>query len=165
MVDYKPLNEANAAYLCSYILPKAEKRTHENEFRKSTKPPLGHEYFENRALDHVIAGVAPQNSIFTFPGVVIDRGKLRGKPKHFSLSDSARDRFLRSFVRQWNELRPGQYIPEADYVHEHLDRRARVEVEEGRWRDMDIMRNVIDTGSYYAEGGPGVRVPRRLRTA
>lgn len=166
VVDWKPLNEANIAYICQYILPDAgDGALHEQTFRKSTKPPLGYYYFENRARDFVEAGLAPQDGVYTFPGVVIDKGKLKGKPKHFFLSDCARDRFLRSYVRQWTALRPGRFLPESDYVAEYLDRAARSGLEQSLLREPLAMGNLIARRSYYMAAGGGLVVPGRFRAA
>lgn len=192
VVDWKPLNEASVAYICQYILAATDAesavdldkrfrmgRTDDEvlsdlrllddgalstrAFLKSTGPPLGSKYFENRAFEHVKAGIAPADGVYSFPGVVIDKGPLKGKPKHFFLSDNARDRFLASFVRQWHEHRAGQEIPHTDYVREHLDRVARPQVERFRGVDPKVMRNVLDTGTYYATRPEAKMTPYKLR--
>lgn len=162
VVDWKPLNEAYASYICYYILPEADSSTISQEFRKSTKPALGHEYFESKALDWVKAGLAPQDSLYSFPEVVINRGPLFGHPKRFYMSTPLRDRFLRSFVRQWREVHGSRYIPNGEYVEHHLERVAKVALERERYRDLGTLVNLSETGSYY--GPPLSEGVKRIRT-
>lgn len=162
LVHYEDLNEANIAYVCDYILPEPGDGIEDRSFRKSTKPPLGYRYFENRARTFVEQGLAPQDSVYTFPGVTIDYGRLAGQPKHFTFSDVVRDRFLRSFVRQWRELRPGERMPESEYLQAHLDRSARHDRSEIMRHDDSAWRNLRDNGSYYGRQ-EGIALPGRFR--
>lgn len=169
-VDAKVFNEERAAYLCAYLLPEPETvkqglilpDDRKPIFRKSTRPPLATAFFEDRARQHVIQGLAPQDGTFSFPGIIIDKGARVGELKQFFPSTLASDRYLSSFERQWHELRPGEFMPESEYLQDFLDRRARQELAKHDDDDLAVMANLKTSGSYYADHA-GIVIPRWFR--
>jgi hypothetical protein len=94
-------------------------------FMKSTRPPLGSEYFINLARKTALAGVKPTSWHYTFPDVL---NKL-GKKRRFYLIRKSRDIFMEAYkntyIETWgkfphNELLDEYYEDKPDDVLEYI---------------------------------------------
>lgn len=86
----------------------------------SKKPPLGSDYFKQRAEMYVDAGLSPQDLIYKFPEV--KRGD--GEPRKFFLGKQSKSAalFLNHFLQEWEKRYPGRDYPASDLVDEFRHR-------------------------------------------
>lgn len=113
-VDIKECDSASAIrYAVKYLEPvvsehpltktserKKKKADNPTEFLMSTRPELGHEYFQKLALDHVEMGVAPTGFEYWPP----DHLKHEGNKNHrFKMGGSTKKKYAMTFVLAWLE--------------------------------------------------------------
>lgn len=104
-------------YVAKYIIKDVNAVAAQSMIRMSKKPPLGAAYFAELARTYVEQGLAPRDLVYKF-----NEAKKDGKRIPFHMHGVTADNFLRTFVRLWNEFRPGQHWPHSDLVSEWLDR-------------------------------------------
>jgi len=85
----------------------------------SKKPPLGHEYFQQRAQQYVDAGLAPQDLRYHFPDVLDGNGE----PVKFMLGGVSANNFIAGFLDKWTACRKG-HVPSSELVETWQDRQV-----------------------------------------
>lgn len=86
-------------YLLKYALKNSELTVNIGHLAMSKKPPLGHEYFQDRAAQYVEQHLAPQDYHYSFPDV-FDAKKKRRK---FMIQGVTRENFLMAFENGWRD--------------------------------------------------------------
>lgn len=112
-------NEAAIRYVCKYVSKDLLDAERQQQVNLSKIPPLGAQYFVGLAGRYVDQGIVPRKPAYHFADVV---GK-DGKPVQFRLGGASLDRFLQSYLDQW-ETRRGGHPPSSELVSDYLDRVA-----------------------------------------
>lgn len=103
-------------YVCKYLVKDSEDEASQMLGpRMSKKPPLGDEWFRQRAAQYVKQGLAPQDLYYTFPDVF---GK-DGKRRRFRLAGVSADNFIRYYVEALTGA-PMPPMPKAGDKHGRL---------------------------------------------
>lgn len=104
-------------YVCKYI----QKDTDDDEMkiRMSKKPPIGHQWFNEWAHEHVRQGLAPTDLFYSFQGVTHQDGKRRQYYMQATTADNFIKEYCLEFVRQKGHLR----IPYSELVDEWIDKK------------------------------------------
>lgn len=100
-------------YNCKYILKDEGDEASQRKPQMSKKPPLGAEYFQQVAEQHVRQGLAPQTLDYSFPEI---RLPDKSGPVVFSLQGRSAELYLDHYIKTWAEQRPNQQRPNSDLV-------------------------------------------------
>lgn len=118
----KKANAEKIRYVCKYI-QKGQVRRFVDEGEKivepprmSKKPPLGAAYFYRLARQYAEQGIAPQDLMYTFPGVTTKEKDGTERPTYFVLREKSAELFLTAFLQHWRELHPGRDYPHSDVL-------------------------------------------------
>lgn len=111
-------------YVCKYIYKNVDDAASQSKLAMSKRPPLGAEYFEQRAQKFVDEGISPQDRFYLFPN---EAAQKSGKPLRFRLAGKSADLFCQHFIDKWRAQRPGQHWPHSDWLEEYEDRMTRDE--------------------------------------
>lgn len=110
-------------YVCKYIQKDQEDAEWQGHFAMSKKPPIGHEFFLQRADDYAKNGLSPQDLRYEFT----ENRDKDGKPvRHMMHGAIARD-FCARFIETWAKLHPGKWWPTSDLIddfHESLGQQS-----------------------------------------
>jgi len=123
-------------YACKYIHKDVGDDAAQSKLAMSKNPPIGAEYFEQRAQKFVDEGISPQDRFYTFPNDA--RQRKTGKPVRFRLAGKSADLFCQHFIDKWRgypaagfEGPPscprGWHYPHSDWLEEYEDRQTRDE--------------------------------------
>ena len=93
-------------YVLKYVLKDQTSRQSDSHLAMSKKPPLGHEFFQQLAKQHVEQALVPQTYFYKF-GDVRD---YKNREKGFMMQGKTRENFMETFINEW----------EAKYDHEPL---------------------------------------------
>jgi len=93
-------------YCLKYVLKDQTSRQSDSHLAMSKKPPLGHEFFQQLAKQHVEQALVPQTYFYKF-GDVRD---YKNREKGFMMQGKTRENFMETFINEW----------EAKYEHEPL---------------------------------------------
>ena len=93
-------------YCLKYVLKDQISRQSDSHLAMSKKPPLGHEFFQQLAKQHVEQALVPQTYFYKF-GDVRD---YKNREKGFMMQGKTRENFMETFINEW----------EAKYDHEPL---------------------------------------------
>lgn len=156
MVQWERYNPSAAAYLCHYMLktPKVDNKLLRNTVSdpryvqmmqwgsRSTRPPLGIEYFRERGREHARQGIAPRSLEYFFEDL---RHQQSGRPRKFKLEfgTPCADAFLQSFIDEWHKRNPDlpdTRMPLSDLLYDYLDSRAKVSSDLVQRRAMRVER-------------------------
>lgn len=118
-------------YACKYLLKDASDDAKQGWGPMvSKKPPLGHQYFQELALQYVEQGLSPQSLFYSFPDVRrVPRGmkastlkqfKATYKPVQFHMAGKTAENFLQRFIDLWEE-RFNDLPPRSDVVWDFMD--------------------------------------------
>lgn len=86
-------------YVLKYVLKDQDARSADNHLAMSKKPPLGYQFFDELAREHVEHGIIPRNYKYKIGGVRDDKGKER----KFTMQGATRRNFFDEFYRLWKE--------------------------------------------------------------
>ena len=114
-------------YCLKYVLKDQTSRQSDSHLAMSKKPPLGHEFFQQLAQQHVEQALVPQTYFYKF-GDVRD---YKNREKGFMMQGKTRENFMETFVNEWedkysheplSELVTDYYddITEIEYTDEEL---------------------------------------------
>jgi len=93
-------------YCLKYVLKDQTSRQSDSHLAMSKKPPLGLEFFQQLAKQHVEQALVPQTYFYKF-GDVRD---YKNREKGFMMQGKTRENFMETFINEW----------EAKYDHEPL---------------------------------------------
>lgn len=117
--------KGSIAYACKYIHKDVNDLAAQSKLAMSKNPPIGAEYFEQRAQKFVDEGISPQDRFYLFPD---DARQIKtGKPVRFRLAGKSADLFCQHFIDKWREQRPGQPWPHSEWLEEYEDRKTRAD--------------------------------------
>jgi hypothetical protein len=120
-------------YLLKYVLKdqaQRVKRTHlactKGYYRDGEiiEGPLGHDWFQKLAEDHVKQGIVPRSYIYKFHDVRNAKGKI----KKFKMVGATRRNFMETFINKWNQKYGKD--PYNELVQEYLDKNTTNEMRE-----------------------------------
>lgn len=97
---WKPVNPTTVAYNCKYVQKDLDDAEAQGRLSMSKKPPLGYEYFAQRAQRYVDQRLAPQDLRYSFPGVKDKEGELI----KFYLHNRSAELFLQEYLIRWRGL-------------------------------------------------------------
>lgn len=103
-------------YCLKYVLKDQTSRTADSHLAMSKKPPLGAEYFEWLADEHVAQGLAPQTYFYKF-GDVRD---AKNRDKSFIMTGKTKENFMERFLQKWVEQYDAE--PLSEIVDEYFDK-------------------------------------------
>ena len=81
----------------------------------SKKPPLGHEFFQQLAKQHVEQALVPQTYFYKF-GDVRD---YKNREKGFMMQGKTRENFMETFINEWEERY--DHEPLSEIVNDYYD--------------------------------------------
>ncbi|QIG67576.1 replication protein [Rhizobium phage RHph_TM1_7A] len=123
-------------YVCKYIHKDVDDGAAQSKLAMSKNPPIGAEYFEQRAQKFVDEGISPQDRFYTFPN---DARQIKtGKPVRFRLAGKSADLFCQHFIDKWRgypaagfqgppSCPRGWHYPHSEWLEEYEDRMTRDE--------------------------------------
>ena len=103
-------------YCLKYVLKDTNSETSESHFAMSTRPPLGHEFFQKLATQHAIQGLAPQSYFYKFADV----RDYKNREKGFMMNGKTRRNFMEKFLKEWDARH--QHRPISDIVEDFIDK-------------------------------------------
>jgi hypothetical protein len=110
------LRPHSAKYNCKYILKDWTDSQSQSHLAMSKKPPLGAEFFQQRALQYVQQGLAPQDLFYTFPEAK-QRNRQGGHDfMKFMLGGRSAELFLRGYIDLWARERGNKPRPKSELV-------------------------------------------------
>lgn len=113
--------KGSVAYACKYINKDVDDPTAQSKVAMSKKPPIGSDYFIERAQRFVDERIAPQDPFYQFP---YQAKRKNGKPINFMLRGKLQEIFCHAFVTKWQE-QVGGYVPPSKYIEDYLDAKTR----------------------------------------
>lgn len=130
-------------YCLKYVLKDQDSRSASSHLAMSKKPPLGHEYFQALAEEHVRQGLAPQNYFYKF-GDVRD-GKNRDKS--FMMTGKTKVNFMETFRKKW--IQNYDFDPRSEIFDEYIDDITLME-----YTDEELMKRLHDKAVTYVQPWP-----------
>lgn len=127
---WEPMTPESIWYVCKYLQKDQSDDEAEAMLRPSKKPPLGHEYFQEWAKEHVRLGVAPRSYHYTFHDVKHKDGKRR----EFYMTGVTAENFVRAYLREFIEQKGHARYPDSPMVDEWLDKQFAIEKENEHWK-------------------------------
>ncbi|UIB81382.1 replication initiator protein [Flyfo microvirus Tbat2_91] len=140
----------SVAYVCKYINKDVDDPTSQSKLAMSKKPPIGSDYFIQRAQKFVDQRIAPQDGLYQFPD---EARRKDGKPVTFKLAGKIEEIFCQAFVEKWAE-QVGGHMPPSQYIDDYLD---------GKFRDESGDFEYVGAGRYILNPGEniGANIPWR----
>lgn len=123
-VRWETCSHAAIRYCCKYITKAVGDETAQAFIRMSKKPPLGGEYFQRRALEHVKQGLSPQDLFYSWSDV----RNTQGKVIKFRLRNVSAEMYVEHFVKMWRLLNGNDHWPSSELVQDYLDKKIRDEL-------------------------------------
>ncbi len=124
----RPENEYKSfAYAMKYAIKTQSEDGASRQLAMSKKPPLGHEYFNALADQHIEQGLAPRDLVYSFSNVFDPKRRRR----RFLIQGTSRQNYLNRFIERWHAVH-GTPHPITEELTEHLDKLARAEMADAR---------------------------------
>jgi hypothetical protein len=143
-------DESALRYVCKYLL-KEEKG--ESWFSVSKKPPLGHQYFQDRAVRFAKLGVFPRSFCYLPPGASPGR--------EYMITGATKRDFLERMVKEWKERRPLEVGKLSEWVRNTVEKKDiadRIAIAEAR----PILEQLRDMMERLEENRPTERQVNRV---
>lgn len=122
---WTPVRPHSAKYNCKYILKDAGDAQAQSHLAMSKKPPLGFQFFQQRALQYVQQGLAPQDLFYTHPEAK-QRNREGGHDfMKFMLGGRSAELFLSGYIDLWEKERGDKTRPKSELV-DRFERFGRV---------------------------------------
>ena len=102
-------------YCLKYVLKDQTSRQSDSHLAMSKKPPLGHEFFQQLAKQHVEQALVPQTYFYKF-GDVRD---YKNREKGFMMQGKTRENFMETFINEWEEKY--DHEPLSEIVNDYYD--------------------------------------------
>lgn len=115
-------------YALKYVLKNQDSRSADAHLAMSKKPPLGAEYFNWLADEHVRQGLAPQSYFYKF-GDIRD---YKNREKSFMMTGRTKEKFMERFLERW--LDKYDTDPRSEIVDQYID-----DVTELKFTDEELM--------------------------
>ncbi len=109
--------KGSIAYACKYINKDVDDPSAQSKLAMSKRPPIGAEYFIQRAQKFVDARLSPQDPFYSFPN---QARRKNGKPIRFMLKGKLLEIFAQSFLDKWDE-QVGGIPPKSKFLDDYLD--------------------------------------------
>lgn len=119
------LRPHSAKYNCKYVLKDWTDTQAQSHLAMSKKPPLGYQFFQDRALQYVKQGLAPQDLFYTHPEAK-QRNRQGGHDfMKFMLGGRSAELFLQGYIDLWERERGNKPRPKSELV-DRFERYGRV---------------------------------------
>ena len=102
-------------YCLKYVLKDQTSRQSDSHLAMSKKPPLGHEFFQQLAKQHVEQALVPQTYFYKF-GDVRD---YKNREKGFMMQGKTRENFMETFINEWEQKY--EHEPLSEIVNDYYD--------------------------------------------
>ena len=102
-------------YCLKYVLKDQTSRQSDCHLAMSKKPPLGHEFFQQLAKQHVEQALVPQTYFYKF-GDVRD---YKNREKGFMMQGKTRENFMETFINEWEQKY--EHEPLSEIVNDYYD--------------------------------------------
>jgi hypothetical protein len=102
-------------YCLKYVLKDQTSRQSDSHLAMSKKPPLGHEFFQQLAKQHVEQALVPQTYFYKF-GDVRD---YKNREKGFMMQGKTRENFMETFINEWEQKY--DHEPLSEIVNDYYD--------------------------------------------
>lgn len=126
---WQELTYKSVRYVTKYVQKETGDEHGEAMLRMSKKPPLGHEWFQWWAGEHVRLGVAPRSLHYNFDGVNLKNGNRR----QFYMRGVTAENFLKGYCRAFYHDNGHFRFPESALLEEWLDGKYAAYFEAERW--------------------------------
>ena len=109
-------------YNLKYILKEQGSSAAEQQGKlvMSKVPPLGSEYFVQRAWKMARQGLVPLDGTYTFPEAV----RRNGERVLFRMSETIERIFIEAYMAAWDEVGTDRHPPYSEWLYERLEKRA-----------------------------------------
>lgn len=111
--------------------------------------PLGYQYFNWLADEHVRQGLAPQSYFYKFGGI----RDYKNREKTFMMTGKTKENFMERFLQKWMEKYEAD--PRSEIVDEYLDYVTEIE-----YTDAELMLRLHDKSVRYVEAPLDVVAPQ-----
>jgi hypothetical protein len=115
-------------YVLKYVLKDSDSRSADAHLAMSKKPPLGAQYFNWLADEHVRQGLVPQSYFYKF-GDIRD---YKNRDKSFMMTGRTKEKFMERFLERW--LDKYDTDPRSEIVDQYID-----DVTELEFTDEELM--------------------------
>lgn len=117
---WKKPTPTHVKYCCKYIRKDQKDEQAQTKFVVSKVPHIGAHYFAQRALEHVKQGNPPLDRYYTFPEAKLKNGRL----KKFYLKGTAFEKFMQTYVLEYNKAHPGKHLLNSELLEEWADKQV-----------------------------------------
>lgn len=111
------------AYACKYINKDVDDPQAQSKLAMSKRPPIGADYFIQRAQKFVDARISPQDPFYQFPA---QARRKNGNIVNFMLRGKIKEIFCEAFIQKWED-QVGGHFPQSDFLDDYQDRKTRDE--------------------------------------
>lgn len=127
--QWKDMHFGSARYVAKYVQKEQGDGEAEAMIRMSKKPPIGHEWFQWWAREHVEQGLVPRSYHYSFEGVNLKDGRRR----QFYMRGVTAENFMKAYCRAFVEKHGHIRFPQGEFLEEWLDKKYRAYYETETW--------------------------------
>ena len=127
-------------YVLKYVLKDTDLDSADSHLAMSKKPPLGYEFFEELAKEHVKQAVLPRSYKYKIAGVRKDNGT----EKVFMMQGKTRDNFMKAFKKGWVEKYGKE--PSSEFYEEWDEKNYKIE-----YTDEELIKRLQHKDVIYYE--------------
>lgn len=128
------MSAESVRYATKYIMKDEADPLKRSLFRMSRKPPLGTQWFINRAREFAKAGLAPNDLSYSFRDV-----KRAGQPVKFIARGRIAEIYIDEYIEAWRLLNGNRHMPSSEAVEARLDALAR-QAGDPQWRPQPMFK-------------------------
>ena len=139
-------------YVLKYVLKDTELDSADSHLAMSKKPPLGYEFFEDLAKEHVEQAVLPRSYKYKIAGVRKDNGT----EKVFMMQGKTRENFMNAIKERWVEKYGKE--PSSEFYEEWEEKNYSVEytdeelIKRMQYKDVIYYEPWVQNGAETPEG-------------
>lgn len=116
---WKRPEPSHIAYCCKYIRKDAADPNAQAKFEFSKVPPIGANYFINKARQMVRDGIVPNDRFYSFPEAKVKKTR---QPIKFYLRGATWDKFMAAYCWAWEQAHPFEDWPPSEVVRDWADK-------------------------------------------
>lgn len=114
---WEPMTPSSVWYVCKYI-QKQQKDDPNAILRMSKKPPIGHEYFQWWAKEHVRQGITPKSLHYSFDGVT----KKNGERRQYYMHGVTAENFMKTYCIEYYKKYDEEPYGRSKLIDEFIDK-------------------------------------------
>ena len=105
-------------YNCKYIMKDLDDAESQGHLAMSKKPPLGFQYFAERARSAARQGIHLRNLDYSFPDVRFVKGERAGQRKPYRLTGRSAELYVEEYIAEWVRVQT-QPLPQTELLLEY----------------------------------------------